>query len=130
MNDFDAHARTWDNNQVNIDRSIAIAAELEKLIPADRSLTALEYGAGTGLLSFLLKERFSEIVLMDNSIEMIKICEEKREYFRTSHVKPIFFDLEQNEYEGKFDVIYSQMVFHHVKNIDPIISDSAQKKYC
>jgi ubiquinone/menaquinone biosynthesis C-methylase UbiE len=122
MSDFDAHAREWDNNKMHIDRSEAIAAELIKDLPDNRSLKALEYGAGTGLLSFVLRDRFSEIVLMDNSIEMIKVCLEKKEYFGTDHVRPIFFDLENSAFDEKFDVIYNQMVFHHVNNIDTILS--------
>jgi tRNA (cmo5U34)-methyltransferase len=121
MSEFDAHAREWDNNTIHIDRSIAIAAELEKKLPVDRQLKALEYGAGTGLLSFQLKDRFSEIVLMDNSREMIKVCEEKKEYYQTSHIKPIWFDLEHNDYKEKFDIIYSQMVLHHVNDIELIL---------
>jgi 2-polyprenyl-3-methyl-5-hydroxy-6-metoxy-1,4-benzoquinol methylase len=121
MSEFDAHAREWDNNQIHIDRSIAIAGELEKKLPADSTLKALEYGAGTGLLSFQLKDKFSQIVLMDNSKEMIKVCEEKVEYYHTRHIKPVWFDLEHYDFEAKFDIIYSQMVLHHVNNVELIL---------
>ena len=67
MSEFDARAREWDNDQQHVDRSVAIAAEIEKRITFKQGMKALEYGAGTGLLSFLLKDRFAEIVLMDNS---------------------------------------------------------------
>jgi 2-polyprenyl-3-methyl-5-hydroxy-6-metoxy-1,4-benzoquinol methylase len=122
MSEFDNRAREWDNNQIHIDRSIAIAAEMKKKLPADRLLKALEYGAGTGLLSFQLKDKFSEIVLMDNSQEMIKVCKEKIEYYHTGHIKPIWFDLEHNDYKEKFDIIYSQMVLHHVNDVELILN--------
>jgi tRNA (cmo5U34)-methyltransferase len=121
MSEFDAHAREWDNNQTHIDRSVAIASEMGKKLPAGLPLKALEYGAGTGLLSFQLKDKFSEIVLMDNSQEMIKVCKEKVEYYHTGHIKPIWFDLEHNDYKEKFDIIYSQMVLHHVNDIELIL---------
>ena len=67
MSSFDARAREWDKDKMHIERSVAISAELEKMIPLNHSLKALEYGAGTGIISFLLKNHFSEITLMDNS---------------------------------------------------------------
>jgi tRNA (cmo5U34)-methyltransferase len=121
MNEFDARAREWDNDKMHIDRSIAIAAELQKSLLLKPGMKALEYGAGTGILSFLLKDKFSEIVLMDNSKEMIRVCEEKAAYFQTSHILPLWFDLEHQDFDRKFDIIYNQMVLHHVNNIDVIL---------
>ena len=121
MSEFDARAREWDKDKMHIDRSVAIAAELEKMVPINPTMKALEYGAGTGLLSFLLKDRFSEITLMDNSHEMIKVCVEKTEYFKTTHILPIWFDLEHKDYDDRFDIIYNQMVLHHVNDYESII---------
>ena len=121
MSEFDARAREWDKDKMHMDRSVAIAAELEKMIPINPFMKALEYGAGTGLLSFLLKDRFSEITLMDNSQEMIKVCAEKTEFYQTNHILPIWFDLEHKDYDHHFDIIYNQMVLHHVNDFEAII---------
>ena len=121
MNEFDNRAREWDKDKMHMDRSVAIAAELQKMISLNHSKKALEYGAGTGILSFLLKDRFSEITLMDNSQEMIKVCIEKTEYHKTKHIIPLWFDLEHHAFEGKFDIIYNQMVLHHVDDYEAII---------
>jgi len=121
MSEFDARAREWDKDKMHMDRSVAIAAELEKMIPLNPLMKALEYGAGTGLLSFLLKDRFSEITLMDNSQEMIKVCAEKTEHHKTNHILPIWFDLEHKDFDGNFDIIYNQMVLHHVNDYEAII---------
>lgn len=122
MSEFDSRARQWDKDKMHMERSMAIAAELEKMIPLDPSMKALEYGAGTGILSFLLKDRFSEITLMDSSQEMINVCVEKAEYHKTGHIVPLWFDLEHKNYDGKFDLIYNQMVLHHVIDYKTIIS--------
>jgi len=121
MSEFDARAREWDKDKMHVDRSVAIAAELQQMIPIDQSMKALEYGAGTGILSFLLKDHFAEITLMDNSLEMIKVCMEKVEYHKTKHILPILFDLEHKDYDGNFDIIYNQMVLHHVVDYESII---------
>ena len=121
MSEFDARAREWDKDKMHMDRSVAIAAQLEKMIPLNPFMKALEYGAGTGLLSFLLKDRFSEITLMDNSQEMIKVCVEKTEFYQTNHILPIWFDLEHKDYDHHFNIIYNQMVLHHVNDYEAII---------
>jgi ubiquinone/menaquinone biosynthesis C-methylase UbiE len=121
MSEFDARAREWDKDKMHTDRSVAIAAELERMIPIHSGMKALEYGAGTGILSFLLKDRFSAITLMDNSAEMIKVCIEKTEYHQTNHIFPICFDLEHKDYDDHFDIIYNQMVLHHVGDYESII---------
>jgi tRNA (cmo5U34)-methyltransferase len=121
MSSFDSRAREWDKDKMHMERSIAIAAELEKMIPFNPSMKALEYGAGTGILSFLLKDKFAEITLMDSSQEMIKVCEEKVEYHKAKHIKPIWFDLEHKAYNETFDVIYNQMVLHHVNDYEAML---------
>lgn len=121
MSEFDARAREWDKDKMHLDRSAAIAAHLEQMIPFDQSMKVLEYGAGTGILSFLLRDRFSDITLMDNSKEMIKVCIEKAEHYKTSHIHPLWIDLEHKAFAGKFDLIYNQMVLHHVNDYAALI---------
>jgi hypothetical protein len=40
-------------------------------------MTALKYGAGTGITSFLFKDHFKEFTMMDNSPEIVRIMNEK-----------------------------------------------------
>jgi tRNA (cmo5U34)-methyltransferase len=122
MSEFDSRAREWDKDKMHMERSVAIAAELEKMIPLKYSMKALEYGAGTGILSFLLKDRFSEITLMDSSQEMINVCAEKVEYFNSKHITPLWYDLEHKDFDNKFDIIYNQMVLHHVNDVESMLN--------
>lgn len=123
MNEFDIKAAEWDKNPMHWDRSEAIANEIKELIPLRKDMKALEYGAGTGITSFLLKDHLQEITLMDNSTEMVKIMIEKIRTSGVSNMKALNFDLEHNDYnEGTFDLIFTQMVLHHVSDIEKIIS--------
>jgi tRNA (cmo5U34)-methyltransferase len=119
--EFDKKASGWDQNPIHVERSVAIATALKKFIPLNRNMKALEYGAGTGLLSFQLRDEFREIVLMDSSKEMIRICEEKSASFGTRHIRPLLFDLEHDHYNDQFDIIYNQMVFHHINDTEAVI---------
>jgi ubiquinone/menaquinone biosynthesis C-methylase UbiE len=122
MSEFDARARDWDKNQRYIDRSEAVAKAMLQTIPFKKSMKAMEYGSGTALLSFALKDKFAEIVLMDNSQEMTTVTAEKIADQNILNMKPLFFDLEHKDYPGKFDIIYNQMVMHHVNDVDRILS--------
>lgn len=122
QNEFDNKAAEWDKNPMHWDRSEAIAREIKDLIPLRKDMKALEYGAGTGITSFLLKDHLKEITLMDNSTEMVKVMNEKIRATNVANMKALNFDLEQNDYNnGKFDLIFTQMVLHHVNDVETII---------
>ena len=122
MNEFDIKAAGWDKDPMHWDRSEVITHQIKKLIPLNRQMTALLYGAGTGIASFLLKDDLKEITLMDSSSEMVKIIDEKIKTTKVKNLKTLYFDLEHADYRGKmFDLIFTQLVLHHVTDIENII---------
>jgi tRNA (cmo5U34)-methyltransferase len=123
MNEFDIKAAKWDQDPTHWDRSVAITDQIKKRIPISKKMIALEYGAGTGIASFLLKDYLKEITLMDNSIEMVRIMKEKIQTTKVKNLKWLNFDLENNDYKAeRFDLIFTQMVLHHISDIDDIIT--------
>jgi 2-polyprenyl-3-methyl-5-hydroxy-6-metoxy-1,4-benzoquinol methylase len=122
MNEFDLKAAEWDINPMHWERSQAITGEILKTIPLSAKMTALEYGAGTGIASFLLKDQLKEITLMDSSKEMVRITNEKITRSKSLNLRAIEFDLEKEEYtSGKFDLIFTNLVLHHVSDIKGIV---------
>ncbi|MFZ4413943.1 MAG: class I SAM-dependent methyltransferase [Bacteroidales bacterium] len=122
MSEFDARAREWDKNKMHTERSEAIASGIRDMIVLNPSMKALEFGAGTGILSFMLSDEFSDITMMDSSSEMIQVCVEKAEKNNSLHIHPLYFDLEHNDFEGRFDIIYNQMVLHHVADYETMFA--------
>lgn len=120
MSEFDSRAKDWDKDKMHMERSAAIAERLRKMIPLSSAMKALEMGAGTGILSFMLREELAAITLVDNSSGMIEVCEQKIEYLQTKHIKALCMDLEQTDPGEKYDLIYSQMVLHHVTDVEAI----------
>jgi tRNA (cmo5U34)-methyltransferase len=122
MSQFDASAREWDSNPGHWERSEAIAKAIIETVPLKPGMKALEFGAGTGILSFLLESHFSEITLMDSSGEMVKVMHEKVERTGLKYLRPLFFDLEKADYSDQtFDCIYTQMAMHHVGDIGKVV---------
>lgn len=95
MNPFDEKARTWDTNPLYLERSLAIEKIIRQRIPLHKDQIALDYGAGTGILSFLLKDSLKEIILMDNSTEMLKVMDEKIQAAGATHLKTLFLTLKR-----------------------------------
>lgn len=122
MNKFDIKAGEWDKDPMHWKRSIAVAQTILQMVPVSTNMKALEYGAGTGILSFLLSENFSEITLMDNSSEMVKVIGEKVTKNKVTNLKPLLFNLEHSDYhDNKFDCIFLQMVLHHVADTKQLL---------
>ena len=122
MNEFDIKALTWDQNPMIWNRANAIAKEIRKNVPLNKNMTALEFGAGTGVTSFILKDLLKEITLMDNSAEMFRIMKDKIKDSGVKNLKAVNFNLETGIYEdGTFDFLFNQMVLHHITNIPGII---------
>jgi len=122
MSEFDNKASQWDQNQMHLDRTKAVAQAMLDRITLKRNMSALEFGAGTGLLSFFLKDHFTGITLMDTSAEMLKMAKEKLIYTDQEKIKTLFFDLEKADYMGEpFGIIYSQMALHHIKGVHAIL---------
>jgi 2-polyprenyl-3-methyl-5-hydroxy-6-metoxy-1,4-benzoquinol methylase len=120
---FDDEAKNWDNDPKKTERAIVFAKEIIDFINPDKTLNALEFGCGTGLLSFQLKDYFKTITLADNSEKMIKVLEKKIakegvENFKPLHIHSLESDLKINEY----DVIYSLMTLHHIPDVNNIVN--------
>lgn len=121
MNEFDIKAAGWDSNPMHTERSEAVAANIRELIPVTRTMSALEFGAGTGTTSLFLADSLGSITMMDSSPVMVEKMKDKIRESMIPDLKAICFDLEKQDYAGKFDLIFTQMVLHHVADIESVM---------
>lgn len=115
---FDDAALHWDTPE-RIERASKLAASILHAVGDAPKDTALEFGCGTGLLSFALREHFQRIDCVDASEGMLYVLRQKIETAGASNI--VASDsglLAQKEYAGAFDVIYSSMVFHHITDVE------------
>jgi ubiquinone/menaquinone biosynthesis C-methylase UbiE len=120
MSNFDNKARTWDENPMHMERSMAISIKMKETLPLRKDMKALEYGAGTGILSFILAEKLGHITMMDSSAEMVKVMEEKVLVSKATNLSPVFMNLEKERPYAFYDLIFNQMVLHHITDIHSI----------
>jgi ubiquinone/menaquinone biosynthesis C-methylase UbiE len=119
---FDSKARLWDDNPVFQERGLKIAAAIRKAVPLNRNMSALDYGCGTGLLSFPLKDELGAILLADSSGGMLDVVNEKIAAHGVSNMTTLQLDLLADPAPAqRFDLIVTSMTLHHVPDTDHIL---------
>ncbi|MCX7709930.1 MAG: class I SAM-dependent methyltransferase [Clostridia bacterium] len=122
MENFDELALTWDNEPKRIQRAKIVADEIMKAIPGLSEMSGLEYGCGTGLLSFFLQPRLKHITVGDNSQGMLKVLTQKVENAKIKNMSPVMLDLSEGAgIHGQYDIIYTLMTLHHIVDTDKVI---------
>ncbi len=122
---FDAAASQWDTER-RVARARRIAEEIARAVgPAGRS-TALEFGCGTGLISFSLGSRFRHITLLDNSPAMIQEVRRKITADGLTGMVATLGDiaaLNDPAFCGRpFDAVFSSMVLHHISDVQAALA--------
>ena len=74
---FDLKARDWDKDPQKVSRAKVFADEIVGFLNGTKIDKALEFGSGTGLVSFNLYNRFGKIILADSSSGMTEVLREK-----------------------------------------------------
>ena len=120
---FDSKARQWDENPVFQDRARKIADGLRAMVPLSRAMTALDYGSGSGLLSFPLKNELGHITLSDTSAGMLEVVREKIAAQGVNNMTTLQADLSATALpDARFNLIYSSMALHHIPDTEAILA--------
>lgn len=121
---FNERAKTWDDDPMKTARAQAVAEGIRKHVPLAADMSGLEYGCGTGLLSFALQPYLQQVTLADSSPGMLAVLQEKIEASGIANMRPLKLDLTSDLLpQERYNVIYSLMTFHHIPDTDRILSD-------
>ena len=122
MTDFDERAKDWGSDPKKVERARVVADAIRKAIPLSSEVNALEYGCGTGLLSFALQEDLGQITLADTSQGMLTVLSDKIASAGVTNMHPVRLDLSTDPLpDEKYHITYSLMVLHHVHNARGIL---------
>ena len=121
-NDFDARASTWDDSPIKIACARAVAEAITAQLPASALANALEYGCGTGLLSFALLPSLGRVTLADSSCGMLAVLGEKIAAQRIDNMQPILLDLAVDPLPSqRYSTVYAQLTLHHVADVERLL---------
>ena len=121
---FDIKAITWDNEKRK-SRAKAIAEEISNGIQLKKQYSAMEFGCGTGLVSFNLYDKFENIDLVDISKGMIDMLNAKIKKYKIDNMKAYQTDINMDHMleENSYDVVYTSMALHHIMDIETTLEN-------
>jgi len=123
MTNFDERAKDWDSDPDKVERAGKVAEAIRKAIPLSNEMAALEYGCGTGLLSFALQPDLGQITLADTSQGMLDVLRRKIPSAGVNNMHPVCLDLTSDPVpDQKFDLTYSLMTLHHIQDVKDILA--------
>lgn len=116
--DFDRSAQDWEKNAARLKMTGALADAVIAGLPWEPRFVAMDYGAGTGLVTLRIRPLVSRVVAVDTSPGMLAVLEEKIAQSGLENVSVRLWDVEKDPLpDERFDVIVSTMTFHHLKDI-------------
>lgn len=115
IDNFAHKSKSWDMNSRRVKNAQSIAELIVKNIILNKDMELMDFGAGTGLLSFFIAPFVKKIVAIDNSPSMLKEFELKCKEF-VCETEVIQVDLSIETIDRKFDGIISSMTIHHLKD--------------
>ena len=123
MTNFDERAKDWDSDPKKVDRARTVADAIRNSISLTADMSALEYGCGTGLLSFALQSDLGQITLADTSQGMLDVLAEKIAASGVANMQPLHLDLSVDPLPAQlFDLTYSLMTLHHIEDARGILN--------
>lgn len=122
VKDFNAVAATWDEKPRRVQLAADVAQTMRRHVPIPPGSKAMEFGCGTGLLTFNLIDIVAQVVAVDRAEEMLAIVEKKAADLGVTRIstKLVTDDLSSLG-SGEYDLIYSNMVLHHLPSIEPVL---------
>jgi ubiquinone/menaquinone biosynthesis C-methylase UbiE len=119
---FDEIASAWDEDPRRVGTARAIAQAILEAVRPNGTERALEFGAGTGLITALLAPTLGEVLAADNSAGMLEVLDKKRGDFGLANVRTQQSDLSRETPAGPFDLIFSSMTLHHIQDVEGLLA--------
>jgi ubiquinone/menaquinone biosynthesis C-methylase UbiE len=115
--DFNNEATSWDTEK-RIKRAELIAKEISDQIDIKKTDCALEFGCGTGLISFNLCDKVKEITCIDIAQGMIDVLNRKIKQYQIPNMVGQQLDINNKQpLLPTYDLIYTAMALHHTIDI-------------
>jgi 2-polyprenyl-3-methyl-5-hydroxy-6-metoxy-1,4-benzoquinol methylase len=125
MSRFDKLASQWDLKPARVESALKTTRKIKSLIDI-KDKDILDYGSGTGLVSFDFFEEARSIVAMDNSQGMLEALNRKTTEANISNISTTLHDANSDKLPKKvFDLIVTAMTLHHIKEPENFIQNAS-----
>lgn len=119
--DHFAHkSKSWDMSSRRVKNAKSIANAIIDSVELSEDMTIMDFGAGTGLLSYFIAPFVDTIVAVDVSPSMLNVFSQKSDEFECN-IEIIEADLSTDKIDRKFDGIISSMTLHHLEDTTALL---------
>jgi ubiquinone/menaquinone biosynthesis C-methylase UbiE len=119
---FDQEAANWDQVPGRVKVAGDIAQSMIREISLTPDMDVLDFGCGTGLLTFALQPFVRSITGVDSSQGMLDVFKTKIKEQYLNNVKAEYIDLDKGDVlMGSYNLIVSNMTLHHIRNITSLL---------
>ncbi|MEA3353723.1 MAG: class I SAM-dependent methyltransferase [Campylobacterota bacterium] len=120
---FNKLAQEWDSKPARIEGAMTFVDKILEDIDTDiKSFNILDYGSGSGLVSFGFANKAYKITGLDNSEEMVKVYNNKAFTIGLDNILSRKHDINKEELEENiYDLVVTNMTMHHINDIDIFI---------
>lgn len=123
---FNAIASEWDEDSKRVHMGQQVAQAMLAALAPDGRERALEFGAGTGLVTLEMAPRLAQVTALDSSTGMLTVLRQKCAKSGLRRVQIIEGAVPEQLPDGPFDLIYSSMTLHHVEDVAGLLRILAQ----
>jgi 2-polyprenyl-3-methyl-5-hydroxy-6-metoxy-1,4-benzoquinol methylase len=122
MSRFDRLAQEWDLKPERVKSAKKVSDKLKSIFDL-KGMDILDYGAGTGLVSFDLCEDARRVVAMDYAQGMLQEIEKKAQKAGIDNVHTRHHDINSEDLpKEQFDLFISSMTMHHIEDTKDFLS--------
>lgn len=120
---FDQEASRWDEHPARVKLASDVAKAIAEHVGLTPDMDVLDFGCGTGLLSFQLLNSVRSIHGVDSSRGMLEIFNAKLAQRSPANATSQLFDPDRGTVlSGHYQLITSSMTLHHIKEIAPLFA--------
>lgn len=120
--DFNKDAASWDLKTGRVKLAHDVADAIMNEVNLTHDMDVLDFGCGTGLLTFQLQPLVRSITGADSSQGMIDVLISKIDEQKLLNVKTVLIDIEKEDVlNGRFHLIVSSMTLHHMEDIESLL---------
>jgi ubiquinone/menaquinone biosynthesis C-methylase UbiE len=120
--DFNRGAANWDGNPARLRMTGALADAVLSRLTLGQNFVAMDYGAGTGLVTLRIQPLVGRVVAADTSPGMLAVLQSKITAAGLRNVDVRLWNVEEDPLPAeRFDVVVSTMTFHHLRDIPGVL---------
>lgn len=127
MSRFDDLAKVWDSGVERVEGAMIFVDSVKASLNHDiKNFKVLDYGCGSGLVSFGFADSVKSINGLDNSSGMIDVYNEKAKQIGLDNICGKLHDINKEDLaENTYDLIVTNMTMHHIDNTNDFVNKLA-----